>query len=617
MKNHSKSISAAGESCYLCSRGIAFATLLLLVGVACSRVWADSTPTVRYTLSLAHAATHQLDVRVSIPPGVNEREMQLPVWNALYQVRDFAQYINWVKATNNAGHVLDVQKSDKSQWVIRGAADGAEVEYEIFTDQPGPYDAQLNLNHAFFNLAEVLMYPIDARGAAVRLRFTDIPSNWRIATTLSKDGEGYAARNYDALVDSPVELGLFEESDFAAGAGHYRVVVDADRADYDMQKLVSMIRRIVTAGTEWMNDCPFDTYMFLYHFPREASFGGMEHANSTAISLNAQAVKDDVQRLSDVSAHEFFHAWNVKRIRPRTLEPVDYTKENYTRALWFSEGVTSTVQDILLLRANLLDERRFLDRLADQIQTLEGRPAHRTQSAEQSSLEAWLEKYSYYRLPQRSISYYNKGDLLGVLLDLELRDKTHGTVSLRELMQWMNQNYARAGRYFSDSEGVREAAEAVTHAEFSGFFDKYVAGTEEIPWNDFFQTVGLTLAKQTITVADLGFQAARSFDKPPRVTRVEVNSEAERAGLTMNETLLEINGHLADADFESHLNVIQPGDTVRLKVRGLRGERELHWKVGGRQQIVYQLKDLDHTTRAQKSRRAAWLKGEAEGAPQQ
>src|SRR5215471_6544765 len=178
MKNHSKSISGAGESCCLCSRGIAFTILLLLVGFACNRGWADSTPTVRYTLSLAHAATHQLDVKVSIPPGMNEREMQLPVWNALYQVRDFAQYINWVKATNNAGQVLDVQKSDKSQWVIRGAENGAEVEYEIFTDQPGPYDAQLNLNHAFFNLAEVLMYPVDARGAAVRLRFTHIPSNW-------------------------------------------------------------------------------------------------------------------------------------------------------------------------------------------------------------------------------------------------------------------------------------------------------------------------------------------------------------------------------------------------------------------------------------------------------
>ena len=295
MKIHSKSISGAEESCDLWNRATAF-FILLLVGIAFNSAWADSPPTVRYTLSLANAATHQLHVKISIPAGMNEREMQLPVWNALYQVRDFAQYINWVKATNNAGQVLDVQKRDKSRWVIRGAENGAEVEYEIFTDQPGPYDAQLNLHHAFLNLAEVLMYPVDSRGIAARLRFTDIPLNWRIATTLTKDGESYAARDYDVLVDSPVELGSFEEADFDAGAAHYRIVVDADRADYDMQKLVSMIRRIVTAGTEWMDDCPFETYMFLYHFPREASFGGMEHANSTAISLNAPAVKDDAQR---------------------------------------------------------------------------------------------------------------------------------------------------------------------------------------------------------------------------------------------------------------------------------------------------------------------------------
>src|SRR5215470_16726379 len=150
MKIHSKSISGAEESCDLWNRATAF-FILLLVGIAFNSAWADSPPTVRYTLSLANAATHQLHVKISIPAGMNEREMQLPVWNALYQVRDFAQYINWVKATNNSGNALAIRKIDKTTWQIDGANEGGVLEYEITADNPGPYGAQVNTSHAFLN----------------------------------------------------------------------------------------------------------------------------------------------------------------------------------------------------------------------------------------------------------------------------------------------------------------------------------------------------------------------------------------------------------------------------------------------------------------------------------
>ena len=258
-----------------------------------------------------------------------------------------------------------------------------------------------------------------------------------------------------------------------------------------MEKIVAALHKIVAAATSWMNDRPFDTYTFLYHFPHGPAGGGMEHAYSTAIELNADVMKQSLDSLTSVTAHEFFHLWNVKRIRPQTLEPVDYTKENYTRALWFSEGVTSTAEGTIQLRAGLLDEKQYLSRLGEEITELERRPAHLTQSAEESSLDAWLEGNGYYRRPERSISYYNKGELLGVMLDLAVREASHGQASLREVLQWMNANYAQKGRFFNDSEGVREAAEAVSHADLAAFFAKYVAGTEEIPWDDFLRSVGL------------------------------------------------------------------------------------------------------------------------------
>jgi predicted metalloprotease with PDZ domain len=570
--------------------------------------------TIRYTISLAGFQDHLLHIRMDLPVGDAVRQVQLPVWNALYQVRDFSQHVKKVGATRRMGEGLAIEKIDKTTWQLEGAKDGATVDYEVFADQPGPYGVQVNANHAFLNLAEILMYPVGGRSDEIRLRFTGTPPDWKFATPLAIAGDEFTAANYDQLVDSPVEIGTFQEADFDEGGGHYRVVVDADRSDYDMVKIVADAHRIVAAATGWMNDRPFQEYLFFYHFPRGPGGGGMEHAYSTAIELNAQDVKDNPQSLDDVTAHEFFHLWNVKRIRPQTLEPIDYTKENYTRVLWFSEGVTSTVEDIILLRAGLLDERGYLNRIGQQISELQRRPAHLTQSAEESSLDAWLEKYPYYRQPERSISYYNKGELLGVVLDLAVRDASQGTASLREVFHWMNRNFAKQGRFFADSAGVRQAAEAVSHSDLTNFFQKFVAGVAEIPWDEFFATVGLHVVRKTVRVADPGFTAARNFDASPSVIRVRSGSDAERAGLAVGDVLLEINGMVAAGDFERRLGELRPGEMIHLRVRNARGEHALQWRVGAREEVECALKDVDNTTAQQKARRAAWLRGESQPA---
>jgi predicted metalloprotease with PDZ domain len=574
---------------------------------------ARSGAATNYIVSLTNPEQHLVEVQVILPEGAAQRELQLPVWNALYQVRDFAQYVNWVRAKDRAGHSLAVQALDKSRWQLSDAQGGAVVEYQIFLDSPGPFGAQFNSHHAFLNLAQILMYPVDARNGPMVVRFGQVPAGWHVATPLASmpDG-GFSAESYDRLVDSPVEIGMFRESDFDEGGGHYRVIVDAESGDYDMEKITAMLHKIVAAATTWMDDRPFDNYMFLYHFPRGPGGGGMEHAYSTAIALNADVLAKAPEALASVTAHEFFHLWNVKRIRPQTLEPVDYTRENYTRALWFSEGCTSTAADFIQLRGGLLDEPHFEQEVASGIGELERRPAHLTQSAEESSLDAWLEGDAYYRRPERSISYYNKGELLGITLDLAVRDASHGQASLREVFQWMNKNYAKKGLFFPDS-GVREAAEAVSHADLGWFFAKYVSGTAEIPWNDFFRSVGLRLMEGTNNVADAGFVASRNFDGPMTVAAVVPGSDAERAGLQVSEAILEVNGKMAAQEFSEEMAQLTPGDTIALKVRARRGgERDLKWKVGSREEKSYELKDVEKVTAEQRARRAAWLKGEAE-----
>ena len=594
-------------------RFVALAAIALAAqcGLAQNNLEASTEFEARYTVSLNNPAKHLLTVKIELPSGPDLRDLQLPVWYALYQVRDFSQYVTEVRGTSSS---ISVRQLNSSRWRIGGAENGAEVEYEVFANDPGPFGAELNPHHAFFNLAEILMYPTGAHGP-LQIRFANLPSGWLIATALSPVANGYAARNYDELVDSPVEIGKFEESDFDEAGGHYRVIVDAVPADYDTSGIVSTLRSIVVAETSWMNDRPFSTYVFFYHFPRDTrGAGGMEHANGTAIGINSQVLARNPQELAEISAHEFFHLWNVKRIRPQSLEPVDYTRENYTDALWFSEGVTSTVENYALLRAGLLDEQSYFQRLGMAITELEWRPAHLTQSAEESSIDSWLEKSPYYTSPERSISYYNKGELLGVMLDLKLRDATGGAKSLRDLFQWMNANYAQKGRCFEDSEGVRRAAETISHADLKPFFDKYVSGTDEIPWNEYFNTVGLQLVTQKVEVADAGFVATRNFGSPLTVASVEENSRAKKAGLTEGDILLKVNGSVAGQNLEQTLGGLHPGDKLKIRVQTRDGEREMSWKLDGREESQFQLQDLGAITPEQTVRRTAWLKGESEPA---
>ncbi len=590
--------------------------LLLLLGAT---AWAQ-TP-IDYHVSLAKMREHLVHVRIHVAGTSAERQVQLPVWNALYQVRDFAQYVRRVTARDATGRALPVRKIDKTTWRIYHAESGAEIEYDILADQPGPYGAQLNTEHAFFNLAQLLMYPTDARDSLMTVTFTDLPADWDVATVLPSLNPGeparmgrFSARNYDHLVDAPVEMGRFARIEFETGGARYRLAIHADPADYDPNAIREMVRKTVTTEVAWMNDRPFGDFLFIYHFPRNGGGGGMEHAYSTAIDVPADRLREDSYALPSVTAHEFFHLWNVKRIRPRSLEPIDYLRENFTTALWFSEGFTNTVADYIMLRTAAWNEQQFLQGLSREIYRLESRPAVRIQSAEESSLDTWFDKYPQYRTPQRSIDYYNKGEILGILLDLAMRDATQGSKSLRDLFQWMDKNYFYEAKYFDDTAGVRLAVEKVTGKDFGWFFDSYVSGVTPIPYDDFFRSVGLRLDRRKTISPDPGFVSFRNFDQPPVVYSIVPGSDAERAGLNTGDNIIEINGKPVSSDLETAISAMRPGETLRLKVRGRRGSRDLKIKLGAREEQEFAIVDLANVTAGQRARRAAWLRGESQPA---
>jgi predicted metalloprotease with PDZ domain len=582
----------------------------IFIGCWCQFAAAENA--VRYTISLADPEHHLVHVRMAIPPGSDTRELQLPVWNALYQVRDFSQYMNWIHAKDASGRALPLIQLNASRWTISGSAKGAIVGYEMFSNDSGSFGAELNAQHAFFNLAEILLYEDDKRNDPVQVEFQQIPNSWKVATPLTQNGEFYQARNYDQLVDSPVEIGAFIESDFHAECGDYRVILDSPDAQSVMNKILPLLQRIASEASRWMDDCPFHSYMFIFHFSDSPGRGGMEHAYSTAITLPAKSLSGDMETFTGVSAHEFFHLWNVKRIRPQSLEPIDYTEESYTPALWFSEGVDSTASDCIRLRAGLLDEHRYLDLLGEGITELEDRPAHLTQSVERSSEDAWLEKYPYYGLPARSISYYNKGELLGVLLDVRMREASHDQASLQTLFRWMNEHFAKQGKFFNDSDAIRQAAAKISGADLEKFFSDYVSGVSEIPWDKFFAYVGLRVKSSDAVSVHRGFEAVQKFDRPPVVVEVDPGSEAEHAGLRTDDLILQVDGQPAGRDFDKAIDAIGSGAVLRLSISRGGSERDLQWTLGSIKRKVFQLEDIPEITADQKKHRALWL---FDGAP--
>ncbi len=457
--------------------------------------------TIGYLVSVAHPERHLFHVQMDIPHPASGTIVAMPAWNALYQIRDFSYRIRNVTAIGNVPDNVHyaVTKLDKQTWRIGYPGPDAIletqnvlIEYDIEWDDPGPFNSQLNEHHAFINLAEILMYVPDRRSEEAVVSFVQEPEAWKVAAELRATPavnrpDTFTAANYDALVDAPVEMGKFEEFAFDSGGAHFRVIVDA--GSWNRGHFESALRRITAYELQLMGGPPFQEYAFIFHIGSEATVGagGMEHANSTAIADSS------LEGAVSIAAHEFFHVWNVKRIRPQALEPVDYTKEQYTRALWFAEGVTDTYRSYTLERTGLSSKRQFYDDLASQIEKVESRPAHAWQSAEESSLDAWFEKYEAYNTPDRSISYYDKGQIIGEMLDLTIRDATDNHKSLDDVMRLMNEKYAKQGKFYNESEGIRAAVEEVAGKSFEDFFRRYVSGVGEIPYNDILGIAGLEL----------------------------------------------------------------------------------------------------------------------------
>jgi predicted metalloprotease with PDZ domain len=580
---------------------------ILLVVFLFALVTSGASATIRYTVSVDHPERHIFHISMEIPDVTGEVTVQMPAWNALYQIRDFGAHVREVEAFAG-GNRAPLDKMDKLTWRITGNGT-ITLRYATYWDEPGPFATQLNSEHAFINPAMILMYVPDRRAENGEIAMPDVPLEWQAAGaslhTLESMGRArefiFAAASYDALVDAPIELGKIDQFDLPGMTPPVSLVVHGDK--WKKKEVEEELRRICTYELKLMEGAPYEHYTFIIHFGQGAAGGGMEHANSTAISLRS------AEDLPNIAAHEFFHLWNVKRIRPATLDPVDYTKEQYTRALWFAEGVTSTYAAYTVVRSQLWSKDQFYFDLSQQISGIEGRPANRWQSAEESSLDAWLEKYPLYNRPEESVSYYAKGQVLGVLLDILIRDRTDNQRSLDDVLRAMKNQFARKNKPYRDGLDIRLTAEQVAGGSFEEFFGKYVSHAEPVPYSQIFALAGLDLRAAQRKRPVLGFFTEREPTGEVIVRNLDTESSAAKAGLRSDDVILSWNGSEAPRNAERWVYSQKPGSVVHVRVRRDDREISIDFRIDETTETFYQVVEDSHAGAKARRIREGILRG--------
>lgn len=547
-------------------------SLLLFLTLLSTQLFGQS---IHHKLTMPQPESHYFHVETTLSDFDKEAiVMSMPVWTpGSYLVREFAKNINRVRATDENGNDLLVQKIRKNKWMITSKnAKKVTVKYEVYAFELTVRTSFLDRTHGYLNGTSVFMYPegnMDMKG-----RLTVIPheSFEKITTALPKaeDGEQtdqgttYAFKDYDQLVDSPMEIGNQETFSFdAAGVKHH--VAMYGPGNYNIDRLKKDMARIIEAATAVFGENPNKEYWFIIHNTNVGS-GGLEHKTSTTLNVNRWTYDGrDYTGFLSLVAHEYFHLWNVKRLRPKSLVDYDYDNENYTDLLWVMEGFTSYYDELLLRRAGFYTEAEYLQRFKSTLNWVEGSVGNTVQPVAHASYDAWIKAYRPNENSRNTtISYYSKGSLVAVTIDAMIIESTKGKKSLDDFMQLLYKKY-----YKDENTGMTPTQFQETLEEFIGenldqFFDDYVYGTETVPYNEYFEALGLKIDQVQEDRLALGASLMQSGGELI-VRGVSSGSPAEKGGLSPNDEIIAFNGFRVDeTDLNQFLNSLVVGDEFNL-----------------------------------------------------
>jgi predicted metalloprotease with PDZ domain len=538
-----------------------------------------STP-FRYRVAMPEPSSHEFHVTLDVPalPDRPVLDLVFPAWTpGSYMVRDFSRHIYDLQIARN-GTPLPCERLDKLRWRVQSEGRPVRVSYRVFAFEQSVRTSFLDQDRAFLS-GSSLFFLVDGEQARPCLLDVEPPAGWRLSTALPAvrgARHRFSAAGYDELVDQPVEVGQHRHFAFRQGGTRFEVAI-AGPTNADIPRLLSHLRRIVEATGALFGGFPFDRYLFIIHALPERG-GGLEHACACTLDIAGMAFEDEkaYQRFDELAAHEFFHAWNVKRIRDQVLGPFDYTAENYTRLLWFHEGFTEYMQAIILLRAGLTTPEHYLKDLGEDWAKYAGRPGRNVTPLSELSFEAWIKQYKPAdNYTNRAVSYYEKGKWAALVLDLTLRQATQGRRGLPRVFRRLWQSHGRRGRPITVGD-VRAAAESVGSASLGWYFSRLIDGTAELPVPSRLRQLGVTVQARSPAQAEredsvrarrLQGWAGLSFalGEAAVVKNVVPDSPAWQAGLTFRDEIVAVNDHRVDASAVARrLADCAPGQTVTI-----------------------------------------------------
>ena len=574
-------------------------------------------PAVRYRVSMERPHSHLFQVEAEFPPATESLTVSLPVWTpGSYLVREYARHVQDFEVTDPHGTRLPFERVDKRSFKIRTGGLAARCRYRVYANELTVRTAHLDRTHGFWNGANLFLYAEGRVDEPVELEVVP-PPGWRVATAMDGGPLRFTARDYHELCDSPVEVGTHSLATFEALGKRHEVAI-AGRGQVDVGRFAADLERIVEHLGALMGGLPYDRYLFIVHLT-DRRRGGLEHERSTtlAVSRNAFFPKEAYEDTLALAAHVFLHLWNVKGLRPAAFQPYDYAREQYTRLLWWFEGVTSYYDRLTLVRAGLADPKGWLRHLGEEWTALARQPGAGKMSLEEASLTAWVK---YYRpdenSPNSAISYYQKGELVALALDLALRQAGG---SLDDLLRAHHSRYASTGLPEDGVEGG--AAQVLGEPVAREFFDRLVRGTG--PVEAALDTIGLRISRRIAQSLDdkggtpprkNGDEGAAGWlgaEIPPggklSVRVVREGGPAARAGLYAEDEILAESGFRVDrAGLWDRMRQVGPGGLLRLTVFRKDELVEVPVTLGDPPEEVAWIEAVPDATPAQKSAFRAW-----------
>jgi len=524
-----------------------------------------------YTLDFPHPETHYAHVTATFKKWKGGNlEIHIPVWApGSYLVREFSKNVESFRAADANGKPLKVVKTRKNIWTVSAEKGDVKVEYDLYANELSVRTSYIDAEHAYLNGTSVFVFAKEYLSKKVNVKVNP-SNNWKtISVALNKNtGEenSFVADNYDELVDAPFEIGNHKVFSFESCGVKHDVAMFGP-ANYNEEQLKKDMAVITEQSLNvFGGPHPCKNYLFIVHNLINGG-GGLEHKNSTTLQTERNGyIGNDYKDFLTLVAHEYFHLWNVKRMRPKSLGPFDYDNENYTNLLFVSEGFTAYYEDLIVFRSGFYTRDEFLQKVANSFSYSDNQLGAAIQPLNEASFDAWIK---YYRPNENSnnssVSYYSKGSAVAAALDMIIRTKTNGKKSLDDVMQVLYQTYFLGyDRGFTDAE-FQQAVSQITGVEMKDFFKNYVYNTQRIPFDSIVSDFGLMLednfADDEKVYLGINLQSGKNT-----IGSVERNSPAWTAGLNVGDEVVAINDVRFTGDMNNALSEVHIDDQVVLLI---------------------------------------------------